>query len=86
MKLSVKGLGLAMGILWALSLFVMTLVATYSGYMADQLNTLIVGVYPWYSVSLTGAFIGLAEGFVDGFVGGVVIAWLYNVCSKCCKK
>lgn len=90
MKLSVKGLGLTMGLLWGVGLCLMTLVATYSGYMAPQLELLLVGVYPWYDVSLVGAFIGLGEGFVDGLIGGVVFAWVYNYlcccCGKCCTK
>lgn len=86
MKLSAKGLGLSMGVLWGVTLFVSTLVAVYSGYLSDQLSTMIVGVYPWYELSLAGAFIGLGEGFVDGFVGGVILAWLYNFFACCCCK
>lgn len=89
MKLSVKAFALAAGLFWGLTLFVSTLVAVYSGYLSDQLNWL-VGVYPWYEITTNGAIIGLAEGFIDGFFGGLIFAWLYNkfACcgSGCCDK
>jgi hypothetical protein len=82
MKLSSKALGLTLGILWGLGLFVMTLLAASNGYAADQLG-LLVGVYPWYEVTTQGAFIGLGLGFLDGFIGGWIIAWVYNKCLSC---
>ena len=81
MKLSVKGLGLSLGILWGVCLFLSTLIAVQTGYMAEALSELM-GVYPWYQVTWTGAFIGLVEGFIDGFIGGALIAWLYNIFSR----
>src|SRR3989338_6611911 len=90
MKLSVKAFALAAGLFWGVTLFVSTLIAAYYGYLTPQLQWL-VGLYPWYEITTMGAFIGLAEGFVDGFFGGLVFAWLYNkfVCScgnECCDS
>ena len=76
MQLNKKALGLAAGILWGLSLLLMTAWAV----MAEGGNTLQVlsRFYVGYSVSWTGALIGLVYGFLDGFVGGWLLAWLYN--------
>jgi hypothetical protein len=41
--------------------------------------TFIGRLYRGYSVSAAGSVIGMIWGFVDGLVGGVVFAWLYNV-------
>lgn len=88
MKLSPKAFGLTCGTFWGVSLFLSTLVAVKTGYMAAQLD-LLVGLYPWYSLTGGGAVVGLVEGFVDGFVGGYLFAWLYNwfACcgSGCCE-
>jgi hypothetical protein len=35
-------------------------------------------IYPGYSISPGGSFLGLIYGFLDGFIAGAVIAWIYN--------
>lgn len=35
-------------------------------------------VYIGYSVSAFGGFVGGIWGFLDGFIGGAIFAWLYN--------
>ena len=56
----------------------MTLLAVYAG-MGAHIAQLIVGLYPYYEVTLPGAFIGAAWGFVDGFIGGLIFGWVYNM-------
>jgi uncharacterized membrane protein (DUF485 family) len=77
MKLKPMALGVAGGILWGVSLMVLTWVAMQTGYAENLLNTISV-VYPGYSVTLSGSFIGLVLGFVDAFVGLYILALLYN--------
>ena len=77
MKLSPKALALTLGLIWAAGLAVMTLLAANTGYL-KQFADLWVGIYPYYEVSNLGALAGLAWGFVDGFIGGLVLAWVYN--------
>ena len=72
-----RALGLAGGILWGLAIFIMTWIGYFTSY-AGLFLSLMVDIYPGYSVSLLGSFIGLAYGFVDGFCGLYVLAWLYN--------
>ncbi len=77
MKLSAKALGLSLGIIGGLSIFIMTILATYTGYLQHWAE-LLLGVYPYYEISLQGSVAGLIFGFIDGFVCGVVLAWIYN--------
>ncbi len=79
MKLNVMALGLASGLIWGLGLFVLTWwIIAFEGADAQR-GTFIGSVYRGYSISAKGSFIGLAWGFLDAFVGGLIFAWLYNV-------
>lgn len=77
MDLNPMRFGLAGGILWGVVTFVMTWLSLFTGYGAMWL-ALMSDIYPGFDVSVIGSFIGLAYGFVDGFVALYVIAWLYN--------
>jgi hypothetical protein len=77
MKLNLKAFALTSGILWGAAVFLMTLwliAFGYEGGIMRQLDHFYFG----YSVSVVGAVIGLAYGFVDGAIGGALFAWLYN--------
>ena len=77
MKLNVKALALATGILWGLVIFLVTywfLIFGYAGTLLEKISRIYLG----YSVTWYGAFIGLGWGFVDGLIAGAVIALLYN--------
>lgn len=81
-KLSPVALGLAIGILWGVSLLVMGLVAHFYVYgkpFVDALATLYWG----YEPSIQGSVIGGIIGLVDGFIMGALIGWLYNKFSAC---
>jgi len=80
MKLNLKALALTSGILWGLTVFLMTLVALWRG-AGDHL-ALLRGFYIGYQVSYVGSLIGLVYGFVDGLVCGALFAWLYNCFAK----
>ena len=77
MKLSPKALGLTCGIFWGFFLLVVTLSAVYTGYL-QQFADLMVGVYPYYAITWQGSIAGLIWGFIEGFICGVVFAWIYN--------
>jgi len=77
MLLNARKLGLAGGILWGLSMLVITLLCLWTGYGALFLDVM-ENVYPGYSISWGGSIVGLVYGFIDGFVGFFLLAWLYN--------
>jgi hypothetical protein len=84
MNLRKGALGLTLGIIWGLVIFVVTLWAVIEG--RGRALDLLSGYYPGFAVSYGGAVIGLIWGFVSGFIGGVLIAWLYNLFSNMLYK
>jgi hypothetical protein len=78
MKLNVLAFALACGIIWGVGLFALTWwVIAFDGATGEP--TLIGLVYRGYKISPAGSFIGLLWAAPDGFVGGAIVAWLYNL-------
>ena len=76
MKLRVRAFGLATGVVAGLFVFFVTLVSIWFG-RGETIDALVVP-FPGFSRSIGGAIVGLIWGFVDGFIGGALLAWLYN--------
>ena len=70
-------LGFAFGVCMALGLLSLGLIATYTRHAAAFVLT-IGQVYPGYDNTVMGSVIGALWGLVDGFIGGWLIAKLYN--------
>ena len=81
MKWDVTRFALAGGIVWALALFVTTLVSIWTGLFTDFLKV-IASIYPGYTISLFGSVIGLVYGFFDVFIGVYIFAWVYKKLGK----
>jgi len=81
MKFDIKALGLASGILWAAGVLLLGLTSTYLSWGNEWVD-LLGSVYIGYKVGLFGAITGAIWAFVDGLIGGIVFAWLYNKFSK----
>jgi hypothetical protein len=77
MKLDSIRFGLSGGILWGVALFFMTLAGMFFDYGIPFL-AMMTSVYPGFSISWVGAFLGLFYGFLDGFIGLWIFAYLYN--------
>ena len=84
MILRKSALGLSLGVVWGLAVFVVTLLAIMRG-IGHTLGLLGV-YYLGYTVSYLGSVVGLVWGFVNGFVGGVLIAWFYDLFCKILYK
>lgn len=76
-KLNAMAMGLAFGILWAVAVLIVGLLATFNGYGTELIN-LLSTVYLGLGLSVTGVVIGAIWAFVDAFIGGYLLAWLYN--------
>jgi len=84
-KLCPVSLGLSLGLTWGLSVLIMGLVAHVYAYgkpFVAAVGALYIGYHP----SISGSIIGGLIGFVDAFIGGAIIAWIYNAVSRCCEK
>jgi hypothetical protein len=81
MRLNVKAFALAGGILWGASVCLATLWLLAFGYQGEMIQ-LLDHFYIGYTYSVTGAFVGLLWGFIDGLIGGALFAWLYNRLTK----
>lgn len=79
MKLKPVAFGLTLGILWGLSIFVRTWLAYLTGFSEIFLDAVVSSMYPGYDITPWGSVVGLCYGFVDFFIGGFAIAWLYNL-------
>ena len=78
MKLSKKAFGLTAGIIWALTIFLITnllLIRGSGGVVVSGFKN----IYPGYSFSFLGSIIGLIWGFLNGFIGGWLFALLNNL-------
>ncbi len=85
MKLNVKAFALTTALIWGFGLFFITWwVILFEG--ASGTRTIIGVVYRGYNISAVGSLIGLVWGLVDGFVGGAIFAWLYNLLTPRSSK
>ncbi|KTD06132.1 hypothetical protein Lgra_2909 [Legionella gratiana] len=88
-KLNPVALGLAFGVLWGVSIFILGLLAYYYTY-GHAFVLAISSLYPGYAPSIKGSILGGVVGFIDAFIVGFLIAWLYNLfnlyTTSCCDK
>ena len=75
--ISVRSCGLTLGIFGAVSMFTLAWWLILIG-NAEGPTTLFERVYIGYSFTPLGSVIGVAWGFFDWGIAGVIFAWLYN--------
>jgi hypothetical protein len=85
MRIRARALGLAIGSVSGVGIFILTLLSVLRGSLGATLGSLMIPFYG-YTVSYSGAFVGLVWGFVYGFVGGMAVASLYNGFHKMLYK
>ena len=73
-------LGIAIGVLWSVSVFFAGIVAI--GGWGVALVNVLGSLYIGYDASILGAVIGAVWAFVDGLVAGVIVAWIYNMVAQ----
>jgi hypothetical protein len=72
-RLGVMSFGVACGITLAVAVFILAMATAMFGWgigVVQVLSTLYIGYEP--------SFVGAVWAFVDGFIGGAVLAWIYN--------
>jgi hypothetical protein len=88
MKLKIGPLGFACGVVLGASLLLVALVSQCCEGFGSGFLTAFASIYPWFdgTGAIGDSLIGALFGFVDGWIGGALIAWLYNFCSSKCHK
>ncbi|MDC9726847.1 MAG: bacteriophage holin [Candidatus Thioglobus sp.] len=81
-KLDTKAVALALGIMWSLGVFFMSITAIVTQSYLHNIVDFLSTVYLGYSLSFSGIVTGMVWGFFDAAIGGLVFAWLYNKLAK----
>jgi hypothetical protein len=78
MKFKPLALGLSLGIVWGVALFITTWLSYFTGYGKSLLDVLAGSIYPGYTISPLGSIIGFFYGFIDLTIMGALVGWIYN--------
>jgi hypothetical protein len=83
LKLNANILGIVLGILVGLGIFIATnFLILKGGAVVGPHLALLRNFFPYYSVTFLGSIVGLAWGFVSGYLVGFIIASIYNLVVK----
>jgi len=84
MKLSLKGLSIAVALLCGGCVFVVGIVNLASPSYGMEFLKVVSSIYPGFKASRTfiDVLVGTGYGIVDGAIGGFLLAWLFNLFSK----
>lgn len=83
-RLSMFGLAIALGVVSAISVVVFAWMASFTGHGAVLLAQW-AEFYPGLDATIKGGLIGAVWAFIDGFICGIIVAAVYNLCLCCCK-
>jgi hypothetical protein len=80
MKLDVKALALASAIVWGACVFLVALVNLFCGSYGQHFLEFLSSFYIGYHAtrSIPELILVTVYAFLDGLIGGAVLAWLYN--------
>ena len=81
MKLSVRALAISIGLFWGLAVFIVSLFNLMQPSYGAAFLEIISSVYPGYhhTGGLGSVLVVALYAAVDGAIGGLLFAWLYNV-------
>ncbi|MGB8459919.1 MAG: hypothetical protein WCE50_19505 [Candidatus Acidiferrum sp.] len=81
MRLSLKGMAVAGGLLWGGAILFVELINLVRPTYGVSFLEVISSVYPFFHVSRSFAavVIGTIDGLIDGAIAGLLFAWLYNL-------
>jgi len=89
MKFNVIQLGLTLAIIWAVIVLLVGITnLIFPGYGVAFLQ-IVDSIYPGYhfgKLGFGGVIVATLYATLDGFILGIVFAWLYNLFGKSMKK
>ena len=78
MRLNVLALSLACALVWGFGVFCMAWwIMAFDGQGVDP--GILGHIYRGFAITPAGSVIGLCWTLADGFFGGLIFAWLYNL-------
>lgn len=83
-RLSVMAFAFALGITNGLGMLLLAVAGLYWGYGVVTIQEVSL-LYHGYAATWEGGLYGLGWGFLDGFVFGLVLSLIYNMCLCCCS-
>jgi hypothetical protein len=86
LRLKPCAFGAAIGLVWAVGLLTLAWAGMCCDGWGGSMVTMIGSVYVGYKVSWLGGVIGALWGFLDLFIGGIILAWLYNRFVAACAS
>ena len=80
MRLSLKGMAIAAGLLWGAAILCVAVIHIADPNYGVNFLQMTSSVYPGFRVTgrIGSVAIGTVEGFIDGAISGLLLAWLYN--------
>ncbi len=84
MRLSLKAMAIAAGLLWGGAILCVGLINMIDPSYGMNFIQLTSSVYPWFHASRTigNVAIGTVDGLVDGVLAGLIFAALYNAVTS----
>jgi hypothetical protein len=81
MRLNLKAFSITVALFWSGCILLIGLGNLVSGSYGAALLGVVASLYPGYhaSGSLGDLIVGALYGLVDGFIGGLIFGWLYNL-------
>ena len=81
MRLSVKGMAGAVGILWGACVLIVGIANIIWPSYGQAFLQLCASIYPGYhaGTGVGSVVIGTIYALVDGYIGGAIFGWLYNL-------
>ncbi len=84
MRLDVKAMAVAVGILWSGCVFFVGIVNVIWPSYGQAFLQLCASIYPGYhpGTSFGPVLAGTLYALIDGAIGGAIFGWLYNWCAE----